>query len=264
MSVYYKENAEHLRVAMDSIWNQTQSTNDFVLVCDGALTQELEDVIALYEKEHDCLRIVRLNKNSGLGVALNEGLKYCRNELVARMDSDDISCPERCEKQLKVFNESSKLALCGGAIQEFCEDENIATGIRKLPENEMQIRRFSKKRNPFNHVAVMFKKSEVIAVGGYSEKYHLFEDYYLWIRMLKNGCKAANLSDILVKVRCEPDMYARRGGAAYAKDMLRFHWWVHKTGWTSFADFCTGAVPHAFVCIMPNCIRRLVYVALRS
>ena len=265
MSVYYKEKPEYLKQAIESIQTQTFPTDDFVLVCDGPLNDGLDAIIAEKQQEMgDTLNVVRLAKNGGLGNALNVGIKYCKNELIARMDSDDISCPERCEKQLKLFQANPGISLCSGTIEEFATDENAPIGVRNLPESEIQILKFSKKRNPFNHVAVMFKKSEVIAAGGYSEDYHLFEDYYLWIRMLKNGCKAVNLPDVLVKVRCEEDMYARRGGVSYAKDMLRFHWWIHKIGWTSIVDFCTGALPHACVCVMPNSMRRAVYILLRK
>ena len=110
----------------------------------------------------------------------------------------------------------------------------------------------------------MFKKSAVERAGGYQEKYHLFEDYYLWIRMLQNGCNAQNLPDVLLYMRTSTDMYLRRGGTAYAKAMLRFHWWVHKSGWTSLVDFCTGALPHALVCVMPNKLRKMIYQVLHS
>lgn len=118
MSVYVKEKAEYLRMAMDSIWNQTVPTDDFVLVCDGALNDELDAVIEDMEKSHsDSLHVVRLKKNGGLGNALNVGIKHCKNELVARMDSDDISRPERCEKQLAVFRDYPEVSICSGIVK---------------------------------------------------------------------------------------------------------------------------------------------------
>lgn len=105
MSVYSKENPTWLRLAIESMQTQTLPTSDFVLVCDGPLTPELDGVIAEKQRQMgETLTVVRLEKNVGLGNALNEGIKHCRNELVARMDSDDIAYPDRCEKQVAIFN----------------------------------------------------------------------------------------------------------------------------------------------------------------
>lgn len=265
MSVYHKERAEYLKQSIESIQNQTIPTNDFVLVCDGALTPELDAVIASKQQEMgNILNVVRLAKNGGLGNALNEGIKHCKNELVARMDSDDISAADRCEKQVKLFEKNPELDIASGALLEFVTSPNQITGGRKVPCSNDDIVGYSRKRCPFNHPCVMFKKSAVERAGGYQEKYHLFEDYYLWIRMLQNGCNAQNLPDVLLYMRTSTDMYLRRGGTAYAKAMLRFHWWVHKSGWTSLVDFCTGALPHALVCVMPNKLRKMIYQVLHS
>ena len=261
MSVYFKEKAEYLRAAMDSIWNQTVRTDDFVLVCDGPLNEELDEVIREMEKHHRELHVIRLEKNSGLGNALNAGLKECRNELVARMDSDDIALPERCEKQLEVFESYKELSICSGTIQEFWEEQIM--GKRVLPAEQADIVAFSRKRNPFSHPAVMFRKCDVEKAGGYNEEYHLFEDYYLWVRMLKNGCRGYNLQEELLKMRTPLDAYKRRGGMKYARDMLRFHKWIRSSGWSSWKDYLTGAVPHAVVCVLPARLRGLVYKRLR-
>ena len=113
MSVYHKERPEYLKQAIESIQVQSLSTNDFVLVCDGPLNDELDAVIQTKQLEMgENLNVVRLAKNGGLGNALNEGIKHCKNELVARMDSDDIAYPDRCEKQIAVFNTHSEVSIC--------------------------------------------------------------------------------------------------------------------------------------------------------
>lgn len=265
MSVYYKEKAEYLRESMDSIYNQTVPTNDFVLVCDGPLNEELDNIIAqMQDKFGDVLNVVRLEKNVGLGNALNEGLKHCKNELVARMDSDDISCNDRCEKQIEIFSKEDDVGIVSGSIIEF--EGNIAhvIGERVVPTSKESIRRFSRKRNPFNHVAVMFKKEEVFSAGGYNEEYHLFEDYYLWVRMLKKGTVGLNVSSVLVYVRTSTDMYMRRGGVEYARDLMRFHTWLLNCNWSSFIDYLSGAIPHAIVCVLPNFVRKFIYLCIRK
>ena len=112
MSVYFKESPEYLRTSIESIRGQSASTNDFVVVCDGPLTSELDAVLEEeQEKFGSVLHVLRLEKNEGLGNALNKGLKLCKNELVARMDSDDISRPERCEKQIELFERYPEISL---------------------------------------------------------------------------------------------------------------------------------------------------------
>ena len=146
MSVYYKENPQYLKQAIESIQFQTFPTNDFVLVCDGPLTIGLDEIIAEKEQElGNVLNIIRLAQNSGLGNALNQGIKYCKNELVARMDSDDISVPERCQKQTELFNRNSDLSLSSGTLLEFVTTPKECIGKREIPIFETEIRNFSKK-----------------------------------------------------------------------------------------------------------------------
>ena len=179
MSVYYKEKPEYLEQAIESVQSQTFPTDDFILVCDGPLNDALDKVIAKKQREMGItLNVVRLAKNGGLGNALNEGIKHCKNELVARMDSDDIAYPHRCEKQLAVFNEHPEVSICSGIVEEFTTDPNTVDAKRVPPETNAEIVEFAKKRNPFNHPCVMYKKSAVEAVGSYQD-FYLLEDYYL-------------------------------------------------------------------------------------
>ncbi len=265
MSVYDKENAEYLRESMNSVWNQKMPTNDLVLVCDGPLNRKLEAVISEMENCHkDHLQVIRLEQNMGLGYALNEGIQYCRNSLIARMDSDDICCRNRFEKQIKLFEDNSCLDICSGTILEFEGDIKNLVGKRVLPQSHEEIIIFSKKRNPMNHPAVMFKKEAVIRAGGYNERFHLFEDYYLWIRMLMNGSISQNIAEPLVYMRTSREQLLRRGGVIYTKEMMRLHWWIRKSKWSSWLDFFSGAVPHMMVCLLPNRVRRVVYYILHS
>ena len=259
MSVYAREKADHLRASIESILSQTVKTDNFVVVCDGKLTDELDAVLTGFE---DKIEIVRLPENKGLGNALNAGLSYCRHELVARMDSDDIAYPDRMEKQLLMFAEDPSLSLVSGTVTEFKEDISNTVGKREVPLTDEEIRSFSHKRNPMNHPAVMFKKSAVEEAGGYSEEYPYFEDYYLWVRMLMKGAKAANTADALVYMRVDDDTFVRRGGRKYASDMLRFHRYLRAQRWSSLSDYITGALPHALICVLPNNLRKAVYKKL--
>ena len=263
MSVYNKENPIYLRESMQSIYAQTLPTDDFVLVCDGPLNDELDQIIdEMKQKFQERLHVYRLAENKGLGIALNYGMQKCKNEYIARMDSDDISRVDRCELQMETFTRYPDISVLSGTINEFELVPNKSTGKRKLPSNYESIKLYSRKRNPINHPCVMFKKSAVLSSGGYKETFHLFEDYYLWIRMLMNGYKFKNIDDILLDMRTSKRMYARRGGMQYAKTLLCFHKWLYINGWSTKFDYISGALPHAIVCILPNIVRAQVYKIL--
>ena len=184
---------------------QTFPTDDFVLVCDGSLSEELDAVIDVKQREMgQILNVVRLAKNVGLGNALNEGIRHCRHELVARMDSDDIAYPDRCEKQIAVFNTHSEVSICSGIVEEFTTDPDTVDTKRVPPETDAEIVEFAKKRNPFNHPCVMYKKSAVEAVGSYQD-FYLLEDYYLWLRMLMAGYQGYNIQEPLLHMRAGSD-----------------------------------------------------------
>ena len=211
MSLYKKEKPAYLRLAVDSMLNQTVKPDEIVLVEDGPLTDELYAVLDEYG---DKLTRVRNEKN--LGLALNVGLKACRNELVARMDTDDISKPERCEEQLRYFEQHPETDIVGGDIAEFIGDETNIIGKRMVPQTNAEIREYMKKRCAFNHMSVMYKKTAVEAAGGY-QNWFWNEDYYLWIRMWLNGAVFGNTGTVLVNVRTGEEMYQRRGGKKYFK-----------------------------------------------
>ena len=197
MSVYYKDNAVFFDRALQSITErQTVKPTEIVLVCDGSLNEQLDAVIDKYRKQYPIFKILRLKDNGGLGNALKLAVENASNEIIARMDSDDISVSDRFEQQLKFFSNHPEVDIVGGNITEFIGDE--------------------KKRCAFNHMSVMYKKSAIRAAGGYLD-WFWNEDYYLWIRMQLYGFIFANTGTVLVNVRVGEEMYQRRGGSAYFK-----------------------------------------------
>lgn len=260
MSVYYKENPVFFKESIESILLQTTPTNDFVIVCDGPLTDELFGVLDEY-KDNSVITIVQLEKNMGLTTALNEGLKYCKNELVARMDSDDIAEPFRCEEQLLAF-ETEDLDVVGSNVVEFIDNPANIRTMRCVPENHDEIRKYSQKRNPMNHPSVMFKKSAVIKSGGY-QKFHLYEDYQLWVNMIINGYKFKNIQKPLVKMRTTNDLYMRRGGFGYFKSGYKFQTYMYKAGYISFVRYLKNLSERLIVhALMPNSIRKWFYLKI--
>ena len=261
MSVYHKENPEYLRAAMNSIWEQTVKTDDFVLVCDGPLTPELDAVIAEMQEEHPELTVVRLAKNGGLGNALNEGMKHCKNDLVARMDSDDISRPGRCERQLAVFRDYPEVSIVSGVVEEFTQSTEKIDSRRVLPETHKEILDFARKRNPFNHPCVMYRKAAVEAAGGYKD-FYLLEDYYLWIRMLQSDAIGYNIQEPLLWMRAGSDMYKRRSGLRYARSQKALFKYMRDTGWITTGQYIKSSAIRGASSLAPNGLREFVFKKL--
>lgn len=210
MSVYKNENADHLKTSIDSILKQTYKCEQFVIVKDGPLTEELNNVIDFYEKKHrDIIEVCVLDKNMGLGYALNEGLKKCKNQLVARMDSDDIALRDRCMKQIKVFEEHSEYDIVGTYIDEFIDEPDNIVSTRKLPITHKEIVKFARRKTPFNHPTVMYKKDAVLRCGGYSHRRRA-EDLELFTKMVNKGCVGYNIPESLLLYRTNIDNFKRR------------------------------------------------------
>ena len=259
MSVYYKEKPEYLRQAIESIQKQTCPTDDFVLVCDGPLNEQLDEVIAAKQQEMgQTLNVVRLEKNSGLGNALNEGLKHCKNELVARMDSDDIAYADRCERQLAVFDKNKDISICSGIVDEFVDDPSVVYAKRVPPETNAEILEFAKKRNPFNHPCVMYKKTAVDAVGSYQD-FYLLEDYYLWLRMLMAGYKGYNIQEPLLHMRAGRNMYNRRSGWKYAKTQMKLFGFMRDKGFITNGRYIKSCIIRSGSSLAPNWLRKFMF-----
>lgn len=259
MSVYAKENPEHFAVAVDSILAQTAATDDFVIVCDGPLTERLDAILEGYvSRNPGVFNIVRLPENVGIGAAANEGLQHCRNDLVAKMDADDIALPERCELQLKLFRENPGLTICGGYIEEFSEDPAKPYAVRAVPLENGEIRRFARRRQPFNNMTVMYRRSAVIAVGGY-QSLRRCEDYDLYIRLLNAGYEAANLDRILVRARVDSGAYARRASWATLRGCACSRWNAYRIGYSSLLDVMICVVGEFIIVISPKGLQRVIY-----
>ncbi len=228
LSVYCKEKPNFLAQSLDSMFNQSVAPEEVVIVEDGPLTEGLYSVLNKYSEMYpDSFKRAVNQTNMGLGKALNRGLAVCKNELIARMDTDDISKPERCEKQLQMFLENPDLDVVGTNIAEFIDNSKVVCSVREVPSVHEEICEFLKKRCPFNHMTVMFKKASVISAGGYLD-WHFNEDYYLWVRMFLNGSCFANINENLVSVRVGKDMFARRGGYKYYKSEKNLFKYMYK------------------------------------
>ena len=261
MSVYRKESPEFLWEALDSVFDQTAVPAEVVLVEDGPLTNELHALLDDYGRTHPSLKRVPLPENRGLGLALQEGMLHCSNELVARMDTDDISVATRFERQLAEFEKNPDIDICGSHIKEFEGTPDHIVAERRVPLTHDDCKRYQRRRDAFNHVSVMFRKSAVLKAGNY-QHCPLMEDTLLWANMFKTGATAMNIDDYLVLVRIGKDMYERRGGMAYFKKYRKARRVIYQTGFISWWDYAYTIVIQFVVAIMPNSLRGFVFKKL--
>lgn len=264
MSVYKNDNPQYLLLAIDSMLKQTIPPDQFVIVEDGPIGEELEEVIRGYEEDNELFTVVRLEKNGGLGNALNQGFKVCRNDLVARMDADDISKPDRCEKQLRTFANNPKLVILGTQIDEFIGTPDNVVSSRQVPCTYKDIRKFARRRSPFNHPTVMYKKVEILKLGGYTA-YGRKEDLDLFIRAVNNEFYSRNLPESLLYYRTSEDNLKRRKTWINCKEYIQIMWKFFRMGYCGIADITYVVVGQLAMFILPNnIVNRISQKMLRN
>jgi glycosyltransferase involved in cell wall biosynthesis len=237
MSVYANENPKFLSQAMESIFNQTLQPSEVILIEDGILTAELHTVIENYQLAKPVIKVYKLPQNVGLGSALNYGLTLCKFDLVARMDSDDVAHNDRFEKQITFLNQNPEVHVLGGHIHEFEVEPGDMNKQKKVPITKEDVIQFARLRNPVNHPTVVFRKEAILSVGSYRHM-PLFEDYYLWLRLLKAGFCIENLDSEVLYFRVT-NMYKRRHGLAYFKHEIHFFKTLKAEGLISYWEYLT-------------------------
>lgn len=261
MSVYYKENPNYLKEAIDSILKQTVRPSEIVIIKDGKLTVELEMVLEDYINKYEKLfKIIEFKENKGLGVALEIGVLQCSYDIIARMDTDDIAREDRFEKQLEVMK-VKKVDIVGSNISEFDGSVSNIISQRIVPENSVDIKNFAKKRNPFNHMTVMYKKEAILKAGNYKE-FLWFEDYNLWVRMFLSGANGYNIQENLVNARTGKEMFSRRGGFKYIRQEINMQKFMLSERYISIKEYTRNVFERMVVRIMPNKIRGLIYLKI--
>ena len=257
MCLYKNDKPNYFQEAIDSLLNQTVKSNDIVIVCDGPISKELNNIVIKYKKKYNSIiSVIKLKVNQGLSVAINEGVKYCKNDIIARMDSDDISVEDRFEKQLN-FLTKNNIDIVGGLIEEIQEDGKKTNLIRKVPETNEEIIKYSKYRSPFNHPTIMIKKQILTENNGYAN-IKLFEDYYFFIKNIKKY-KSYNIQETLVYMRAGNSLYKRRGGINYAKKYLTFKKTLLKEHEINIFEYIISLFIRLPIILLPNFIRKNIY-----
>lgn len=259
MSLYAKERPDYLRQSLESIFAQSLRANEVILIEDGPLTNELYEIVNKFTEKHCELKVVPLPVNVGLGNALNEGLKYCSYDLVARMDTDDIAKPDRFLKQVSFMKLHPEIDSCSAWIEEFLDNKENVISVKKLPETSVEIYKYGKSRCPINHPVSIFRKKSVIECGGYGP---FPEDYHLWGKMLVKGYKLYNIQESLLFFRTSDDVYKRRGGWNYYKAMLKLQRSLYNISYISYSEFIKNIMIRTVVALIPNKFRAIIYLKL--
>ena len=258
MSVYKNDNAVWVEEAFYSMLNQSFPPKEIVLVKDGPLPDALNAMIErLYRMHSSVLRIFPLDKNVGLGLAMQFGVVQCQCEWIARMDADDICELNRCETELSAALQNDA-DIVGCDCDEFIDTVSNVVSKRLFPEFHQELVKFSKHRTPFCHPAVMMKKSAVMSTGNYRHK-PFVEDYDLFVRMLANGARGYTVKKILYHVRTSREFYGRRGGMQYLVLLLRYNVELYQSGWTSLFDFLYRSAGNCVGCLAPSRVRIWIY-----
>lgn len=262
IAVYGQENPLFFKDALDSVLCQTLLPSEIVLIKDGPLTSELDAVIDTYcDLKPELFNVITLEVNMGLGKALKVGLESCANEIVLRMDSDDICYPNRFAKQIEMLVKKPEVSVLGTSIQEFEYVPGDLKRYRKLPLDFSQLRQFAKYRNPLNHPSVAFRKSHVLQAGSYQDM-PLFEDFYLWARLIQRGFIVENLTEPLLHFRVGNDMVGRRHGFSYFAKEYRFLSTLRKIQFLTLWEFLISIVTKLPLRLLPKKILELLYKKL--
>lgn len=257
MSVYKKEKSEYFKAALESMMNQTLQPDEILIIKDGPLTTELENVIEETGQKCSYLRTYQFEENVQLGRALRKGVELCAHDFIARMDTDDIACPDRLQKQYEYMLAHEEIAALGGYMEEFCDDESFSNA-KTMPTGAGELRSYARFRNPLNHMTAMLRKQAILEVGNYRH-YPFLEDYDLWGRVLAAGYEIDNLPEVLVRARVGNELYGRRGGWDYCKRYLGLRKEQHKLGLTNFVEWIIACAITIAVTVIPSGARKQVY-----
>lgn len=259
LSLYSKESCNNLDAALASLKQQTILPDEVVAVFDGPLPLELEKVFFDSFKETKFpVKVIRLGKNSGLGIALANGFAACQQDYILRVDTDDINRPIRIEKQLKFIKENPHVDAFGSWIEEFNSKPGDLKRCRRTPISADAVRRFAKKRNPMNHMTMVVRRSSAIQAGGYID-YPGFEDYYLWFRMLKNEMILENMPEVLVDARVGDGMTRRRRGIVYMRKEISLFREMRECKFISHYRYTTNICQRYILRLAPPAVLFVIY-----
>lgn len=263
MTTYAKEKAAYLAQSLESIFGQTRPPEQMVLVIDGPVGDDQLAVIEGFRCDPRVKRfdVLQLAKQGGLAEALNAGIPHCTGDFIARMDSDDISVPERLELQLAEFERDPSLAAVGSWSEEFQEDGKRV--IKICPVKHDMIVGALRWRNVLVHPSMTFRAEALRNVGGYSARFGKMEDYDLFVRLAQSGARFRCVPKVLVHARWGIDLCERRGGLDYLVHEIKFRSDLYRRGFLSFWQYVITTCLYSAFRLTSAQSRRLAYAMVR-
>lgn len=264
MSVYSKDKPDFFEMALLSLKNQTLRPAEVIIVFDGNLDASFYKIVSSYKTILN-IKIVQNSSNLGLAKSLNKGLGYVQNEIIARMDSDDIATEDRFEKQMRVFQQQElDVAVVGGNVGEFIGYKENIVSVRVVPTDLDEIKKFSKYRSPVNHPTALIRTNTLRSIGGYPEQFNKLEDYALWIKLLNQNYKIINIRDVVVYMRISDETYRRRGGLVQVKAYLALRRYMYRIGYINLIELISGSILNSFTSLIPSTMLGFIYKKIRN
>lgn len=266
MPLWSGEKLCFLEQSIKSMLNQTLIPHEFVFVFDHPISNEMDLLIRTLISNYASIYYIKAYHlcGNGLGALLKVGVELCTCPFIARMDSDDISTPERCEKELQILNSSSTIAVVGSFLTEFELTPNMPKFVRRVPEQGNEVLNFTKFRNPINHPTVMFRKSMILEVGNYNVSFSHCEDYELWYRIIKNGYSLYNIQESLLFFRIGNDFLERRSGNGNVKSYIGLKKIMKADSFINFYQYISSILIQYFFAHSPKKIKAFIYQQLRT
>ena len=260
MTAYSGTSVEELERSVASITGQTRPPEEFLVVVDGPVPAELEAAIDAAAAAHPSVRVERLPVNVGSGLASARGLELATGDYVARHDSDDVSLPQRLERQMAAVEERG-LDLVGAEMLEFEGSPDHVIGRRTAPTSHEAIVRRLRLNNPVNNPTALFRRELALEVGGYSDLRYM-QDYDLFGRLLAGGARAENLPEPLVLFNAGDAMIGRRGGWRMVRNDLDVQRRLRDTGAFGNVLLARNMVVRAGFRAIPPVLLKKVYGAV--
>lgn len=259
MPVYAGDEPEYVGKALESLQEQSYCPNEVLLIVDGPIPGGLEQILSDWKQGSELpIRIYRLESNQGLGNALREGVLNAENDIIARMDADDIAVKSRFEDELSLLTSNPEVDIVGGQIVEFDSEYTEPLTKRTVPTKHTEIVDEAQFRSPMNHATVMFRRQAVLDAGNYRSVDRM-EDYDLWIRMITNGATFANLPQVLLHVRAGRDFFGRRGGLEYAREEFNRQTEFYRRGFIGLPRYLFNILMRVPFRLVPDSVREFVY-----
>ena len=264
ISVYKNDNFHHFKESINSVLNQSIKPDQIVIVRDGEVSNQIDSYLNQLEKNCKLFSIIRFNKNKGLAKALNIGVNKCKNDIIFRQDSDDISLYNRFHDQLIILINNKDIALLSSWTEAYDMTMTKSLFVRKVPEKHNDIKIYSLNRTPFNHPSAVFRKSYFIETEGYPSHKNYSEDWWLSLRFIKKGFILHNIPKVLVKVRAPDDWFLRRRGYSYAIIEIKDQYLMYKEDLINFKNLIKNLLIRLPIRLLPLYITRFVYTLIRK